>query len=147
MIFWAIPESWSPLDCQALIMSAPFSQSLILDTHGQNSSKKLPFKQHFLLNVFSFFCPPQHFAVILFYAPHPCWIKRCEDVHFKGFSIIQGSISLRWKLHCWFKHPAASFSPSERFSYDDTCSNHWVMSLTDIKSPMSRRRSAQRSGG
>lgn len=49
-------------------------------------------------------------------------------MHFKGFSIIKGSVSLGWKLHCWFKHPAPSLSLSEHSSDDDICSNHWVMS-------------------
>lgn len=80
----------------------------------------------------------QFFAVIVFCALILAGKKNCLNVHFKGFSIIKGSISLRWKLHCWFEHPAASSSPSERSSHDDICSNHWVMSLTNIKRPTPR---------
>lgn len=84
------------------------------------------------------FCD-EYILYIYILCPHTCWEKKnCLNVHFKGFSIIKGSISLRWKLHCWFEHPAASSSPSERSSHDDICSNHWVMSLTNIKSPTSR---------
>lgn len=49
-------------------------------------------------------------------------------MHFKGFSIIKGSVILGWKLQCWFRHKAPSLSLSEHSSDDDTCSNHWVMS-------------------
>lgn len=55
-------------------------------------------------------------------------MKNCLDVHFKGLSIIKGSVSLGWKLHCWFKHSAPSLLLSEHSFNDDICSNHWVMS-------------------
>lgn len=58
----------------------------------------------------------------------PCSMKNCPDVHFKSFSIIKGSISLGWKLHCWFIHSALSLFLSQHVSSDDICSNHWVMS-------------------
>lgn len=63
------------------------------------------------------------------------------------FQIIKGSISLTWKLRCWFNHPAESFSPLPKCSSsDDIRSNHWVMSLTDIKSPSWRCRKKGRRG-
>lgn len=94
-----------------------------------------------------FFHPGTVFCSHSILCPHPCWKTNCLNVHFKGFSIIKGSISLRWKLHCWFKHLAASSSPSERFSDDDICSNHWVTSITDIKNPTSRCINSQRRRG
>lgn len=101
--------------------------------------KKLALQQHFMTNQPTPHPHPHSFLQSLYFVPSS-WLekKKCLNVHFKDFSIIKGSISLRWKLHCWFEHRAASSSPSERSLHDDICSNHWVMSLTNIKSPMSR---------
>lgn len=59
-------------------------------------------------------------------------------VHFKGST--KRHITLRWKLLCWFKIQRPCLLLPQHSSDDDTCSNHWVMSLTNIKSVMSRCR-------
>lgn len=81
--------------------------------------------QHFMIFFFFFSCTfPQKLCAM----PPSLPDKGLPDVHFKGFCIIKDSISLGWKLHCWFKHPAPSFFLPEHSSDDDICSNHWVMS-------------------
>ena len=89
----------------------------------KNSNK---LNQHFIVNVFFFYSTV--FSVVLCPGPHPCRIKNSLVVHFKGFSIIKGSVSLGWKLSLFIQTFSAIPSRSERSSADDTCSNHWVMS-------------------
>lgn len=86
--------------------------------------------------------------MITFYSAPIFATERSERrLQLQRFQVIKGSISLTWKLRCWFNHPAESFSPLPKCSSsDDIRSNHWVMSLADIKSPMSRCRKERRRG-
>lgn len=112
---------------QAVITFAPFPQSLDSHDHSSSKSQINSCSNLWWMGLFSIHI--QYSSVVPFICPRCCWIKNFLHVHFKGFSIIKGSIKSRMKAPLLTETPSTiPLHISELSSDDDICSNHWVMS-------------------